>query len=78
MNVFLSICAGPSGKTACVHGPVRSHLEVFLNKHASCILLIQVLHETYEALASISKLSSTPHFGVISTVCEWPLFGVCA
>ncbi|KAK3931598.1 Mediator of RNA polymerase II transcription subunit 14 [Frankliniella fusca] len=58
---------GISGKAIAAHALIRSQLEAFLNQNRSSILLVQVLNETYEPLASISKLSSVPQFGVIST-----------
>lgn len=64
----INLCPGTSKKAALAHTLVKSHLEAFLNQHSSSILLVQVLNETYEPLGSISKLPTSPHFGVISTV----------
>ena len=56
-------CSGQLGSNP--HSPIREQLEFFLNQQKSVGYLAQVLHETYEPLASIAKLPSTLHLGVL-------------
>ncbi|KAE8748234.1 hypothetical protein FOCC_FOCC005073, partial [Frankliniella occidentalis] len=58
---------GISGKAIAAHTLVRPQLEAFLNQNRSSVVLVQILQETYEPLASLSKLSSVAQFGVIGT-----------
>lgn len=56
-------CTGQLGSNP--HSAIREQLEFFLNRERSCGYLARVLHETYEPLASLAKLPTTLHLGVL-------------
>ncbi|KFM63332.1 Mediator of RNA polymerase II transcription subunit 14, partial [Stegodyphus mimosarum] len=59
---------GVVGQTASASNPhtiVAAQLQHEFNQHYSVIALMQVLHDTYSPLLSISKLPSAPELGVI-------------
>lgn len=61
---------GASNNALNAHCLVREQLEAHLNKTRNLAQVVQLLHETYEALISISKLPTLPQLGVYNTVCN--------
>lgn len=59
---------GASNNALNAHCLVREQLEAHLNQHRNLSQIVQLLHETYEPLISISKLSSLPQLGVCNSV----------
>lgn len=59
---------GASNNALNAHCLVREQLEAHLNQNRNLAQIVQLLHETYESLISISKLPSLPQLGVFNTV----------
>ncbi len=59
---------GSMGTGSNAHLLLRDQLEDHLNRNKNLAQLIQILHETYAPLVSISKLPSVPHLSVMQTV----------
>ncbi|KAK5650997.1 hypothetical protein RI129_002026 [Pyrocoelia pectoralis] len=55
---------GANNNALNAHCLVREQLESHLNQHGNLSQIVQLLHETYEPLISISKLPSLPQLGV--------------
>lgn len=59
---------GCSNTTLNAHSLMREQLEAHLNQHLNLAQIVQLLHETYEPLISISKLPTLPQLGVNNSV----------
>lgn len=59
---------GCSNTTLNAHSIMREQLEAHLNQHLNLAQIVQLLHETYEPLLSISKLPTLPQLGVHNSV----------
>lgn len=59
---------GPSAVNA--HSMMRDQLQSHLNRHYNLAQIAHILHETYQPLSSISKLSIIPQLGVPVTICN--------
>ncbi|KAF2885129.1 hypothetical protein ILUMI_21063 [Ignelater luminosus] len=64
---------GASNNALNAHCLVREQLEAHLNQHRNLAQIVQLLHETYEPLISISKLPSLPQLGVYNTRPQVPV-----
>lgn len=61
---------GVAGQTASASNPhtiVAAQLQHEFNQHHSVASLVQVLHDTYYPLLSISKLTTAPQLGVVNS-----------
>lgn len=65
---------GATNNALNAHSIVQEQLESHLNEHRNLAQIVQLLHETYEPLLSISKLPTIPQLGVHNTVCETSFF----
>lgn len=61
---LFKLAFGANNGTLNAHSLIREQLEVHLNQHRNLAQIVQLLHETYEPLISISKLPSIPQLGV--------------
>ncbi|CAH1996692.1 unnamed protein product [Acanthoscelides obtectus] len=55
---------GAANNALNAHSLIEEQLESHLNEHRNLAQVIQLLHETYEPLLSISKLPTSPQLGV--------------
>lgn len=46
------------------HSMMREQLQSHLNTNYSLAQIVHILHETYQPLSSITKLSIVPHLGI--------------
>lgn len=66
-NLF-KLAFGATNNALNAHSIIREQLESHLNQHRNLAQLVQLLHETFEPLISISKLSTIPQLGIYYTV----------
>lgn len=66
-NVF-KLAFGATNNALNAHSLIREQLEAHLNQHRNLAQIIQLLHETYEPLISISKLPTLPQLGIYHSV----------
>lgn len=66
-NVF-KLAFGAANNALNAHSLIREQLEAHLNQHRNLAQIVQLLHETYEPLISISKLPTLPQLGIFNTV----------
>lgn len=59
---------GCSSTTLNAHSIMREQLQAHLNEHLNLAQIVQLLHETYEPLVSISKLPTLPQLCVHNSV----------
>lgn len=59
---------GASNNALNAHSLIQEQLESHLNEHRNLAQIVQLLHETYEPLLSISKLPTVPQLGIHQTV----------
>lgn len=74
-NAF-KLAFGATNNAVNAHSLIREQLESHLNQHRNLGQIVQLLHETYEPLISISKLPTLPQLGVYNTV-SVALFLIC-
>lgn len=61
---IFKLAFGATNNALNAHSIIQEQLEAHLNEHRNLAQVIQLLHETYEPLLSISKLSTVPQLGV--------------
>lgn len=66
-NAF-KLAFGATNNAINAHSLIKEQLESHLNEHRNLAQIIQLLHETYEPLISISKLPTLPQLGVQNMV----------
>ncbi|XP_049820505.1 mediator of RNA polymerase II transcription subunit 14 isoform X2 [Aethina tumida] len=64
---------GATNNALNAHSIVQEQLESHLNEHRNLAQIVQLLHETYEPLLSISKLPTIPQLGVHNTRPQVPV-----
>ncbi|KAK4883568.1 hypothetical protein RN001_006887 [Aquatica leii] len=70
---MFKLAFGANNNALNAHCLVREQLEAHLNQHRNLSQIVQLLHETYEPLISISKLPSLPQLGVYNTRPQVPV-----
>lgn len=68
MEKVFKLAFGANNNSLNAHSIIREQLECHLNRHRNLAQIVQLLHETYEPLISISKLPSIPQLGVYNAV----------
>ena len=66
---LFQLAFGTNTNSLNAHSLIKEQLEAHLNQHRNLAQIVQLLHETYEPLISISKLPTTPQMGVHAGVC---------
>nr|XP_022906712.1 mediator of RNA polymerase II transcription subunit 14 isoform X2 [Onthophagus taurus] len=61
---MFKLAFGANNNSINAHSLIKEQLEAHLNEHRNLTQIVQLLHETYEPLISISKLPSIPQMGV--------------
>ncbi|KAI4459735.1 mediator complex subunit [Holotrichia oblita] len=64
---------GANNNSLNAHSIIREQLECHLNRYRNLAQVVQLLHETYEPLISISKLPSIPQLGVYNARPQVPV-----
>nr|XP_015839661.1 PREDICTED: mediator of RNA polymerase II transcription subunit 14 [Tribolium castaneum] len=64
---------GATNNAINAHSLIREQLESHLNEYRNLAQIIQLLHETYEPLISISKLPTLPQLGIQNTRPQVPV-----
>lgn len=59
---------GANNNSVNAHSLIKEQLEAHLNQHRNLAQIVQLLHETYEPLISISKLPTLPQMGIYTPV----------
>lgn len=65
---LFKLAFGANNGVLNAHSLIKEQLEAHLNQHRNIAQLIQLLHETYEPLISISKLPTIPQLGINNAV----------
>lgn len=61
---LFKLAFGAMNNALNAHSLIKEHLEAYLNEQRNLAQVVQLLHETYEPLISISKLPSLPQLGI--------------
>ncbi|XP_028152767.1 mediator of RNA polymerase II transcription subunit 14 isoform X2 [Diabrotica virgifera virgifera] len=61
---MFKLAFGATNSALNAHSMIQEQLESHLNEHRNLAQIIQLLHETYEPLLSISKLPTIPQLGI--------------
>lgn len=64
---------GANNGTMNAHSLIKEQLEAHLNQQRNLAQIVQLLHETYEPLISISKLPTLPQLGIHHTRPQVPI-----
>lgn len=65
---IFKLAFGATNNSLNAHSLIQEQLESHLNEHRNLAQIVQLLHETYEPLLSISKLPTIPQLGIHNTV----------
>ncbi|KAJ8944470.1 hypothetical protein NQ318_008740, partial [Aromia moschata] len=73
VNKAFKLAFGATNNALNAHSLIQEQLESYLNEFRNLAQIVQLLHETYESLLSISKLPTTPQLGVHNTRPQVPV-----
>ncbi|XP_018576450.1 mediator of RNA polymerase II transcription subunit 14 [Anoplophora glabripennis] len=70
---IFKLAFGATNNSLNAHSLIQEQLESHLNEHRNLAQIVQLLHETYEPLLSISKLPTIPQLGIHNTRPQVPV-----
>lgn len=65
---IFKLAFGATNNALNAHSLIQEQLESHLNEYRNLAQIVQLLHETYEPLLSVSKLPTSPQLGIHNTV----------